>query len=251
MATKSTEMQRLLKRNSSTILTCIGAVGVVATAVSTALVTPKVTQKLSKTKKEKRRKLTKTETFLIAAPNYIPAVAIGAGTILCIFAANTLNQKHQAGLTSAYALLNESYKDYRKTLIDLHGEEIDEEVRQAMLRECCDYHQLHVDSPDNKAIFLEPISGETIEAYEREIMDAEYHMNRNYILRGYASLNEFYEFLGLPKTDYGDELGWCCMDEIDWIDFEHHEVSRDDGGTPIYEISYIFEPYAGYLGEFE
>jgi hypothetical protein len=32
---------------------------------------------------------------------------------------------------------------------------------------------------------------------------AEYHLNRNYILRGEAVINELYEFLGLEPTDWG------------------------------------------------
>ena len=80
-------------------------------------------------------------------------------------------------------------------------------------------------------------------------MDAEYHLNRNFVQRGYASLNEFYEFLGLPQTKYGDEVGWTCTDGYCWIDFEHRLISRDDGGTEVYAIDMLFPPDAHYLDE--
>ena len=108
-----------------------------------------------------------------------------------------------------------------------------------------------MDAPDDKVVFYEELSGESIVCYEREIMDAEYHLNRNFALRGYAALNEFYEFLGLPKTDYGDAVGWSMSYGYSWIDFEHRLINRDDGGTPIYSIDMIFPPDDDYLRDWE
>lgn len=238
-----------LKRNSSTILACFGAVGVVATAVSSATATPKAMQKLSKARAKKEGKIGKAEAMTIFVPAYLPSIALGVSTIMCIFSMNSLDKRHQAALISAYAMLNESYKEYRSKLIELHGKEADEEIRGAIVRECCNFHQIGIDIPDDKLVFIEPISGETIECYEKEIMDAEYHINRNFVLRGYAPLNEFFDFLGLPRTDYGEEIGWSCADGYEWIDFEHHLISRDDGGTPVYAITYVFEPDPDYLRE--
>ena len=89
--------------------------------------------------------------------------------------------------------------------------------------------------------FYDKLSERTITRFEREIMDAEYHLNRNYILRGYAFLNEFYEFLGLPATEYGEEVGWSMYSGINWIDFEH-TVMPDKSGKK-YLINMIFPPY--------
>ena len=236
-----------LHLHSSTILTCIGALGVITTAISVAKATPKAIDILERAELEKGEKLTKFETVNVATPVYIPTIVMGAATIACIFGANVLNKQKQAALTSAYALLNNYHKEYRNTLIDLHGTEADEEIRNVIARKRCAYHQINLDTPDGKFVFYEEISGESICRYEREIMDAEYHLNRNFALRGYASLNEFYEFLGLPRTDYGNELGWSMDDGYSWIDFEHNLVSKDDGGTEIYSIDMIIPPHANYL----
>lgn len=236
-----------LHLHSSTILTCIGALGVVATAISASKATPKAIDILERAELEKGEKLTKFETVNVTTPVYIPTIVIGAATIACIFGANILNKRKQATLTSAYALLNSYHKEYRSTLIDLHGKEADEEIRNVIAIKRCAYHQIDLDTPDGKFVFYEEISGESFCRYEREIMDAEYHLNRSFALRGYASLNEFYEFLGLPRTDYGNELGWSMDDGYSWIDFEHNLVSKDDGGTEIYSIDMIFPPHANYL----
>ena len=240
-----------LKRNSSTILTILGGTGVCVTAVLAAQETPKAIQLLEKAKKNKGSDLNLLEKALVVTPCYAPAIISGAATITCIFSANVLNQQRQAQLTSAYAMLDRYHKEYRKTLIDLKGEEVDEEVRIAMARHNCDFHEIGLDVPDGKVIFYEEISGETIECYEREVMDAEYHLNRNFCMRGYASLNEFYMFLGLPQTEYGEAVGWSMSDGYSWIDFEHRIVNQDDGGTPIYMIEMVFTPHDEYLLDWE
>ena len=78
--------------------------------------------------------------------------------------------------------------------------------------------------------------------YEREIIDAEYHFNRNFTMRGYAFLNELYEFLGMPKTEYGGIAGWSLCSGIMWVDFEHRLIDNDDGGPACYSIDMVFSP---------
>lgn len=208
-------MSRLyLRRSSPTILCCAAAVGVVGTAVVAVKATPKAMRLLEEATEEKGAELSRTEIFVAVAHLYIPSAAIGAGTIFCIFGANALNKHQQAQLMSAYALIKNYHKEYCNKLIKLHGEEEDIEVRNAMMRERCDVHILHSDVPDGKVIFYDEMSGESIMRYEREVIDAEYHFNRNFTIRGYAFLNEFYEFLGLPQTEYGGTVGWSICSGI-------------------------------------
>ena len=105
-------MGAFFKRNSSVILTCVGGIGVIATAVLSVKATPKAYERIEQAKKEKGKELTKFETIKSAAPSYIPAVAVGLGTLVCIFGANALNKRQQASLISAYTLIDKSYKQY-------------------------------------------------------------------------------------------------------------------------------------------
>lgn len=79
-----------------------------------------------------------------------------------------------------------------------------------------------------------------------QVLMAEYHLNRNYILRGEAVINELYEFLGLEPTDWGAEAGWAPMDEgMFWIEFNHIPAKLDDGSV-FYIIEMPFEPTLNY-----
>lgn len=103
-----------LHQASPTILTIIASVGVVTTTIMAVRATPKAIKMLKEAETEKGENLTKLEIIRAVGPIYIPSVLLGASTIACIFGANALNQKKQASLMSAYAMLNESYKQYRK-----------------------------------------------------------------------------------------------------------------------------------------
>lgn len=120
---------------SSTILTCIGAVGVVGTAISAAKATPKAMTLVNDAEFRKGAPLTKKETFKAAAPAYVPTAVIGLSTIACIFGANILNKKYQASLMSAYALLDNSYREYRDKVDEIYGEGSDNKVIAEMVRD--------------------------------------------------------------------------------------------------------------------
>ncbi len=230
-----------LARSSPTILCCIAAIGVVGTAISAAEATPKALKMLGDAT-EQDGNVDKAELAAAIMPLYFPTAAIGLGTILCIFGANILSGHQQAKLMSAYTLVNNSYKEYRRKLIGLHGKEADIEVRNAMAREHCNFHALNMDAPDEKIIFYDEISCESIVRYEREVMDAEYHFNRNFTMRGYAFLNELYDFLGMPRTEYGGLAGWSAASGVMWVDFEHRLIDNDDGGLACYSIDMVFPP---------
>ena len=115
-------MRDFLRRNSSTILTCIGAVGVVATAVMAVKATPKALERIEHAKEEKGEDLTVLETINVAGPVYIPAAVTGVATIACIFASNTLNKHQQAMLTSA--INKDSFLHIRYDLYFLYPDEL-------------------------------------------------------------------------------------------------------------------------------
>ena len=108
------DIRLFIKRNTPTLLTCLGAAGVVATAVLAVKETPKALNLLENSEKEKGEELTRLEKVKIASPIYIPSVITGMATIACIFGSNIISKSQQATLMSAYALLDNAYKEYRK-----------------------------------------------------------------------------------------------------------------------------------------
>ena len=233
--------QLFFRRNSSTILTCVAAIGVVCTAIATIKETPKALEKIEEAEKEKGEELTKVEKIVVATPSYIPAILIGAGTIACIFGSNVLSRQQQASLMSAYALVDNSYKEYKNKLKELYGEETHQNIVDAIAAEkskdivvrangMVGSYDLALDKACGEPVlFYYEFGGKFFESTIEQVITAEYHLNRNFVLRGYSVLNELYEFLGLEPTDYGSEVGWAIEDEFYWIDFDHRKTVLDNG----------------------
>jgi hypothetical protein len=241
--------QLFLKRNSSTILTCVGAAGVVATTVTAVKATPKALALLDQAKEEKGGELTKLETVKIAGPAYVPTVILGVSTLACIFGANILNQRSQASLMSAYALLDSGYKDYRKKVEELYGTEAGTQIRAGIAKDKYDeeYPESSAEPADGKRLYYDYYSEQYFEARPFDVQRAEYEVNRTLMMDDGVYLNEWYSLLGLEPLDHGNDFGWNTCANMDaywqtWIDFHHEKVVMDDGLECII-ISFGQEPY--------
>lgn len=226
------QSKRFLNRNASTILTCLGGAGVIATSVMAVKATPKALKLLETAEKEKGKKLTSFEVIRTVGPAYIPAIITGVSTIACIFGANTLNKRSQASLMSAYALLDNSYKDYKKKVVELYGEEADREIKSSIAKD--KYEETDIEVSDDKKLFFDFYSGRYFESTDEAVRKAEYDLNRELSVMSYASLNDFYDLLKIEKIDGGDDLGWSAAKNFEyywqsWIDFAHEKAVMDDG----------------------
>lgn len=240
------QSQRFIKKNASTILTTIGGAGVIVTAVMAVKATPKALQLIEQAEAEKREKLTKIETVTTAGVVYIPAVLTGTATIACVFGASILNKRQQAALMSAYALLDSSYKEYRSKVIDLYGE--DTQIKEEIVKD--KYEKTDIPDADDKMLFYDEFSKQYFRSTMIDVQNAEYFINRDLVMRDYATLNEFYDYLGIPPHPAGDELGWSCGMNFDyywqsWLDFTHKTITMDDG-TECCIITMFSEPCLGW-----
>lgn len=222
--------QRFFKRNGSTILTCVGGAGVVATTVMAVKATPKAWARLELATEEKGEELTVFEVVQVAAPVYIPTVLVGASTIACIFGANVLSKRNQASIASAYALLDNSFKEFKKKANELYGEDAGERISEEIAKD--NYEEIKPE--EGKELFYDEFSGRYFHADKNVITQAEFQINRDLARHGGVYLNEYFEVLGLPETDYGDYLGWStfyitemCWES--WLDFGYQKVTLDDG----------------------
>lgn len=245
-----------VKRNLPTILTTVGAVGVVATGVTSAKATPKAIKLLQQAEEKKGEKLTVIEKVKAAGPVYIPSMIIGTATIACVFGSNAINKHRQEALISAYAVLDQSYKEYRNKVKDVLGEDADATVMSEIAKDKYEEAKEKFDSKDQEKdddvkLFFEEYSGRYFEATMSDVLEAEYHFNRNFALRDYADLNELYSFLGLPETEYGATIGWGrfageSVYGYQWIDFCHVKDRMKDG-TEFYRLEMPFGPTPDYL----
>lgn len=250
-----------VKRNSTTILSGVAVIGLVATSISTAKATIKAVEILNEAECEKKEPLTKSEVVKLTAKCYIPPIIIGTSTVMCILGANILNKRQQASLISAYTFLDNSFKEYKAKLKEIYGEEAHNKIIDAIAVEkarqvdiysntCFSSCNLAIeDGTSEPRMFYDLYSSRYFESTIERVLNAEYHFNRNYILRGDATVNELYEFLGVEKLPHGDSVGWSYVDGLYWIDFEHRKVTLEDG-LECYVIDTPFGPTPDFLDDY-
>ena len=249
------DVQTFIKRNAPTILTCLGAVGVVATTVMAIKETPKALSLIENAKEEKGEELTKLEKFKIAGPIYIPSAITGVATIACILGSNVISKNQQASLMSAYALLDNSYKEYKKKTDEIYGEEAGRQIRGEIAKDKYTGDGISLD--DDKELFYDFYSGRYFESTKEAVLWAQYETNRSMFVNYSVGLNEYYSLLGLEPLPEYEMLGWTCgmIEEMywhPWIEFDHEETIIDgdseyNEGMKCTIIHIPFEPFVDYL----
>lgn len=249
-------VKRFFKRNSSTILTCIGAAGVIATSVMAVKATPKALYLLEVKEEEKGEKLTVLETIQTAGMTYAPSEIMGIATIGCIFGASVLNKRAQASLMSAYALLDSSYKDYKKKVGEVFGSDAHEKVVAAIAKD--KYEDQQVDLGEGRLLYYDFYSGRYFQARPYDISHAEYEINKRIVKEGAVYLNEWYDLIGLDPVPHGFDMGWTSQMICDftydttWLDFYNELITVDEGngeyeGLECIIISFGVEPQLDFL----
>ncbi len=267
-----------IKNNSSSILTCLGAGGFVSTVVLAIKATPKAMDKIQDaaiTKGEDilagRRegtvtrckggfempKLTVLETVQVCWKEYLPTVAVGAGSLVCIFGANALSRRQQASMAAAYTALASAFEGYRDKVKAICGPDTDEMIQRAIEQEKQDEEDDRPPWDEVQTFYLE-CNGCSAKFFERtmeQVLRAEYEANRYFILSGSLTLNQFLQILDLPAVEGGDGVGWeAYIGETQygyqWIDFNHRYFITDDGLT-VCSIDMPFEAHSLFEEEFD
>ena len=186
----------------------------------------------------------KTTRNLIKA--YIPTVAlttISIGSILCSYG---IMRKRHLAILAAYTGLQESFLDYRKRVIEEHGEEKDRMYKLGIKEETKaetiigkngkektkETKELVVDPNHHSqyARFFDSSSTQWNRNSEYNLMFLKSQQNyANDLLksRGHIFLNEVYDMLGIPRSQAGQIVGWVLGEGDDFVDFGIFDDSGD------------------------
>ena len=249
----SKKIFRKLKDKSPTILCVLAAGGVVSTVIFAVKATPKAMKKCEERSIKKLADgegmiLTKKEIFCEVWKDYLPAAAMGVGTIICIFGANILNRRNQAMLTSAYAVLNNQFSRYSDEVRRRFGSEVHEEIVNDIREtnapvEVARARKIDFDpSDENELLFYDTISKRYFKSTGVQVLTALIDLNRSFCEGGDPEVNMYYDFLGLEGVEHGDNIGWSLDDGLYWIDFEIFKATADDDTLEYYVLNPIFWP---------
>lgn len=179
---------------------------------------------------------------------YIPAAATGALAIACFIGSSKVSARRSAALLTAFTLSETAFSDYKKKVIETIGEKKEKVVREEIAKEKLakdpvENHQVIITGNGN-VLCYDAVFGQYFESNMETIKKAVNNINYQMLGTEYASLNDFYDELGIPHIDIGNMMGWNIGKqgkvEIDYTS----QISSD--GRPCIVIQYNVVPDYNY-----
>ena len=202
---------RLVQANSPTILTALGVVGVVTTAVLTNRAATRASVILAHTPIDEQPLPMRTVVERVWTL-YIPAVAMGALTITCIVGANRIGTRRTAAIASAFAISDRAFNEYRDKVVEQIGKKKEQIVHDAVAQERVSQnpstdHQVVV-TGNGDVLCYDQFLGRYFQSNMEALKKAQNDFNYQLLHEGYGSLTDFYRLVGLPSTSVTENLGW-------------------------------------------
>lgn len=238
-------LSKFIRKDKQFIFNFAAVLGVGFTMVSTIRDTTRAC-KLTNDKMTLEEKIKKTWKC------YIPSTTIAISTITCILYSDYLSQQKKLSLLSALMSIQSNYKNLRESVDEVCDEDTKDKLRNKIVKSKIDKETFK--ERTGTKLFYEEYSGRFIEKSIDQIIEAEAALNKQIFRTGLASLNDFYEYLGIEGTNEGEYLGWAS--EVDsgyfgsqttspLVDFIHSKMIDDDG-IEYYFIGFTNQPEINY-----
>lgn len=246
------KFEKLLTDNSPVLLTSVGVAGTIATAVLTGKASFEAAKIINETERMRDiysayppEPLEPKEKVELVWKLYIPPVVVGAGTVSAIVLANRIGTRRAAAMAAAYTISEKAYTEYREKVVEKLGEAKEQEVRDEIAQQ-----RVNANPPNSEVIivdngdvlFLESYTGRyfksSMETVKKALNDTNYQMYSDM----YASLGDFQQRVGLPRTSLSEEVGWTVEDKID-IEFS---ATLTEDQRPCIVMNYIVAPVREY-----
>jgi len=240
---------RAVAHNSPTILTAMGVAGTISTAVLAVKGTPQALRIIDE--KEHAHdglyeKISVWEKVKATYPCYIPAASVGAVTIACIIAGNSISTKRNAALMSLYSITETGFREYQDKVIETVGAQKEQKIRDDIAQDRVDRNPVSdrevVIINGSDVLCYDTISGRYFKSDVETIRRAVNDINELVINNGYASQNDFYAAIGLPRAIVGEELGWSTDNMLN-VEFS---ATLAEDGKPCMALNYRMFPMRGY-----
>ena len=249
----------LAKLNSPKAYSAYAMVGVLATT-SMAILNTRVHCRKNPPDKISEKELTREEAIeevKDALITYIPTMICAGLTIGCIHKADMKWADYNSVINAAYIASRDKMARYRmlapaavgtELIQGLNGQKSEPDVEWYCIKDFPVNFGNEYDDFDRPIFETKDIYFQSTKA---DVIEAEYHLNRNFMLRQMASTREFFAFLGITDMHpevFGDTLGWDVYTFLDdgmepWIDFEHWHTIDESTGEVINMISFTWEPW--------
>lgn len=223
--------------------------GAVVGLGATVFFTGKAAIQLSEYRKEYNEFLasgviTKKKTIVKDVAKIIaPAAGATLFTGACIVGSSVIAHHQYGALMAAYLMGNDKLKAFESKAATLLGEAKTDEIRAEIAQERIVQNgpisdSMIIDTGSGCTIVYDTLSGRYFKSSIERIRKAQNDLNEQVISDWSATLNEFYDFLGLKHIKLGDDLGWNTNNLLS-VTFDSTLLSS---GEPVVVLDYETYP---------
>lgn len=232
-------VQSFLKTNANPILTGV----IVAGTASTGFLAARAGYRSARRLAEEGADLSLKEKTKICWPLFMPAVGVGAVTIAAAVGASRVSTRRVAALASAYSISEAAFSEYREQVVAQIGKNKDLKIRDAVAQTRIDRSgDMEIEEVEDKSPCYEVMSGRYFYTTVETLRQAENKINYKLVHESYASLNEFWDSIGLTQTSIGEELGWTADRLLEL----HITTTLTKDGKPCLSVGYVNAPTPDY-----
>jgi len=197
----------ITRKHTPEILAGLGIGGFITTSVLAAKAAPKAAEKIEEAKEELQvEELTPVQTVKTVWKDYIPAVATGITSTLCIVGSVNTSLKRNAALATAYEMSRTMMDEYRAKTIDIVGEKKEQKIRTAIAQD-------HVEKNppmDDDINVINPEDSKTLKILVQDELSGFYKLVNNLDEVRYA-IGRGYDKQEKSFDESMSEYEWYCI----------------------------------------
>lgn len=143
---------------------------------------------------------------------YIPPLSVAVITVTCIVASNRIGTRRAAAMAAAYTLVERNFEEYRSSIVEKIGKNKEQAVRDENIQRRMDANPMSASSViitgGGDVPCYDVYTGRYFKSDMETLKKAQNDLNYKILNHQYASLNDFYNSIGLPNIPQGEEVGW-------------------------------------------
>lgn len=223
----------LITANSPILLVGAAIAGVVTTGVLAAKGGYKARGIIDEAELLSPEPLTQADKARLTWLCYAAPAVTGVSTIASVVGVHWIHNKRNAALAGLYAVTSGKLDDMREEAEKMLGTKKTQALNDALAQKAIDKNPVEnneviiLDEPSS--LCMDKQSGRYFMGSVPKIEKAVAAINLQIVEDGDASLNDFYELLGLPSIPIGERFGW----NTNKIDAEFGSGITSDGRTAV------------------
>lgn len=206
----------ILAKHSPEVLAAVASGGTVVSIILAIKATPKALILIEEAKAEKP-----LEKIQACWKVYIPTALMGAVTIASIIGGTKISLGRNAALAGLCSVMQKNLIEHEEKVKNLLGDKKSKELEADICKDkiknsyVLDEASTGLIPGKGDILCYDAVFGQYFKGNMDIIRRAAADLKVDLMTQMYCSLNEFYDKLGIPKIDIGDELGWSSEDDFE------------------------------------